>query len=729
MLKPRYKNELHPVLMSASAINGLHGNVSASRGAMLSNNLGQFLVINGATRRRFRSGMESLFADTTFKKEFKADVEVIKTIHRFPPTNSKDSIKYNPQTVVIYEEHDTMLVDVLNITKNHCLHQSFGFSYETTENYDRLAKGQRFNKGDVVAKSPIVTDDGDYKYGIETNVAFMSLPEGIEDGLLVSQSWLERIVPKRYEEVSFSVGKRHVPTNYNGVDDGDPTSFKIIPDIGEYVSPTGLLASVREYNETDAVVNMRPSALMDPDYIHDSTVYVHKGAKVVDIRVERNDKILKNTLCPTGTDAQLWKYYNAEMVFHKEILNAYWDLYKRRKDKLQIGVTFHRLVVEALAHLHSNPEFKDFPGNHLFKDYTVEKIYRNSTIDEFRVTVLLESESIPTKGFKITNVHGGKTVIVAVWPDEDMPIDKFGNRADIVMDDKSITKRINPATFVEQYVNASGRDVVKRICKGLGIKPDEMSRSALDQFFKDPSNATVIKEQLDYLLSWYQVVTPPLHDILMGEEYQSYPNALRDHLKHVVEDGHYIEHAVDNPVFIPEMIRVLKEQYRPDISPVYMRMGDGTHDWTEDDVLIGSVYMIVLEKTGEDWSAVSSPKLSHYGTTARLTNLDRNESPVRLQATKSLGETEVRALSAAMDPVEFADILDALNNPQVHKQQHRAVITADNPSDIESSTDREAIPVGGHRPANFVNHIFQSSGRRLTNNLEHQEKNNDLSST
>ncbi len=722
MLKPRYKNELHPVMMSASAINGLHSMVSASRGAMLSNNLGQFLVINGATRRRLRSGMESRFAETTFKKAFDADVEVIKTIHRFPPTNNKDSIKYNPQTVVVYEEHDTMIVDVLNITKNHCLHQSFGFSYETTENYDRLAKGQRFNKGDVVAKSPIVTDDGDYKFGIETNVAFMSLPEGVEDGLLVSQSWLERIIPKRYEEVSFNVGKKHIPTNYNGVDDGDPTSFKIIPDIGEYVSPTGLLAATREYNETDAVVNMRPDALMDPDYIHDSTVYVHKGAKVVDVRVERNDKILKNTLCPTGTDSQLWKYYNAEMVFHKEILNVYWDLYKRRKDKLKIGVTFSRLVVEALAHLHSNPEFKDFPGNHLFKGLSVDKIYRNSNIDEFRVTVLLESESIPTKGFKITNLHGGKTVIVAVWPDEDMPIDEFGNRADIVMDDKSITKRINPATFAEQYINASGRDVVKRINKALGITPEEMSRSAIDSFFKSPANRAEIDKQIEYLMSWYAVVSPPMNDTLLSDEYQSVPDALVGHLKAVCIDGHYVEFAVDNPVFAPEMIRLIKQDFRPDIGPVKLRQGDGTIDWTEDDVLIGSVYMIVLEKTGEDWSAVSSPKLSHYGTTARLTNLDRNESPVRLQATKSLGETEIRALMAAMDPVEFADILDALNNPQIHKQQHRSVITAENPSDIEFSTDREEIPVGGHRPANFVNHIFQSSGRKLTNSRTLKEE-------
>lgn len=722
MLKPRRVNELNPVLLSSSAINGLHGCVSASRGAMLTNNLGQFLLINGATRRRLRSGLETRFAETTFKHEFTKDVEIIKTIHRFPPTNNKDSIRYNPQTIVIYEEHDTMEIDVMDITKNHCIHQAFGFSYKTTDNYDRLATGQRFNAGDVVAKSPIVTDDGDYMFGIETNCAFMSLPEGVEDGLLVSESWLNKIIPKRFEEVSFNIGSRHIPTNFNGIDDGDETSFKIFPDIGEYVSPTGLLASLREYNETDAVVNLRPEAMMNPDYIHDNTIYVHKGARVVDVRVERNDRIMKNVLTPTGTDAQLWKYYNAEMVFHKAVLDTYWDLYKRRGKKLKIGVKFNQLVREALCHLHSNPEYKNFPGSEMFNGITVDKLYRNSKIDEWRVTVLLESESVPSNGFKITTVHGGKTVIVAVWPDEDMPVDKFGNRADVVMDDKSITKRINPATFIEQYINASGRDVVKRIREALDIDVSEMSRSMLNDFFSGRSNQKLLDEQLLYLRAWYAVVSPPMNEILDSEEYLAKPNALNEHLKTVVINGHYIEFATDNPVFVPEMIRLLKAHFRPDFSPVRLRCGDGTLGWTEDDILIGSCYMMILEKTGEDWSSVSSPKLSHYGTTARLTNFDRNESPVRLQATKTLGETEIRALMAAMNPVDFADILDALNNPQVHKQQHRSVITADNPADIDKSTDREEIPIGGHRPSNFVNHIFNAAGRRLTTFKEEENK-------
>jgi hypothetical protein len=268
-----------------------------------------------------------------------------------------------------------------------------------------------------------------------------------------------------------------------------------------------------------------------------------------------------------------------------------------------------------------------------------------------------------------------------------MPTDADGNRAELITDDFSVIKRMNIGRLYEQWVNACARDVGRRV------------RRHLDQ-------QGSIEEAWSYLLSFYRIVNPELADILCSDEYQDTPEA---HVRCVYDEGVYLWMPTNNSVDSLDMVRLLKEHFHPTFTPV--TYGGGYV--TEKPVLIGSIYMILLEKTGVDWSGASSAKLQHFGIPAKVTNQDKYEMPGRNSPVRILGETEVRLLSAIVGSDVVADYLDQSNNPITHKKIIQTILNSDQPTCIDSVVDRMEHPLGNSRNLQFVKHILECAGVRF----------------
>lgn len=708
MSRRKEPNQLYPQLMSFSGLNPFHAHVSSPRGAMFTGNMGQFLAVKGATKRRINTGMEREFAKGTFSIKFDCDAEVIKVIHRFPNMGGPDSIKFNPYSIVVYEDAHTKEVKMLEMPHHHCTHQHFGFQYKYNGLRDSLHRKQNIPKGTIIGDSPLVDQDGDYMFGLEANVAYMSDPAVIEDGIKVSRSFLEKCTPTTYETRVIMFGAHDFPINLYG----NESNYKPFPDIGDRIHSHGLLFALREYDEVLGVVNMTPSALCAPDYIYDHKVYAEPDAVVVDIRVECNTN-LSIPPTPVGMEEQLYKYYDADTRFYKEVLDIYHELRTNRERngmELKLDPIFHGLIVEALNRVGADYRPKVKPTwREKLDNAKVSSTYRGMSIPHWRVEITYRSNSVPNIGFKATDYHGGKGVICSVVDDEDMPVDDNGNRVDIIMDDLSTTRRLNPGRFYEQFINAASRDVVNRINKRLGFDPKNQPKSYTRQFFGSLPMDELI-ECFNYVMGYYRIVSPRMFEI-MSEEYG--PDDIRFHMMSICTEGIYLYFPPNNPVHRPEMIEAIQEHYPPFITPVTFTNLDGRKVRTVEPILIGSMYYLILEKTAEDWSAVSSAKRNHYGTTARLTNFDKHSAPGRQQPTKTIGEAENRLLAATIDGEAVADVMDASNNPVAHKFQQRSILLADQPTNIESALDRHEVPKGGHRPLSFVNHMFQCSGKEL----------------
>lgn len=286
-----------------------------------------------------------------------------------------------------------------------------------------------------------------------------------------------------------------------------------------------------------------------------------------------------------------------------------------------------------------------------------------------------------------------KGVVCAVWDDEDMPVDAEGNRADAIMDGDSTIKRMNIGRLYEQYINATSRHVTNVVRNYMRELTDDSMAKAWD-----------------FVLGYYKIISPRMYDLITGPEYNELP---RYHLEAIVKDGVYLHMPTDNPIDLVESIDQLSREYPIHIGPVTYRGRSGHVRVTERPILIGSLYIMLLEKTGGDWSGVASAKLQHHGIPAKVARNNKYSAPGRLQPVRFTGESEVRLLAATIGGDATAEILEMSNNPILHKEVVKAIVRAAQPTNIASVIDRSVVPKGGSRALVFIKHALETAGVRF----------------
>lgn len=387
---PVVPNELAPDLLGVTAMNPFPGQDSSSRAVMMSSHVGQALVVDGADIRRIQTGVEREYAKYTFSLKMPCNASILRVIHKYPPTMA-DNVKENPVTAVIYEDmdHPQRQVGVIELVKFHCLHQTYGFRYQYRPVLDQLVPGNAVPKGTIIADSPTVTEDGDYRYGVESNVALMSYQPVIEDGVIASDEYLKKLTATAYGSRTISWGKDRFPLNIFG----DENNYKPFPDIGDRIGPDGLLFALREYDELLAPCQLAPACTREVDHVFDKTVYAEANARVVDVIVHKGNQPKSNL--PSGMTAQAEKYFQKEFRYYESLIAEYYAIRRKQGGEVVTTPELHRLLVEALAFTDSDRKNK------------VSKLVNKNPLDEWCVEIVYEYKSVPTVGSKLTDLHGG----------------------------------------------------------------------------------------------------------------------------------------------------------------------------------------------------------------------------------------------------------------------------------------------------------------------------------
>jgi len=704
-----------PEMVPISGLNPYFHYVASARQVMFTGNLPQALLVDGRTRKRQQSGFEREVARATFSHSFPRDAVVLKIIPRFSSQMWGENFAINPMDLVIYEDYETRQLDCIELSKFHVMHQHYGFQFDyDMDVYNKLTKGARFEKGTVIARSPAVTPDGDYMYGLETNVCMISHPSVTEDGVMYSKSYANRIRSDGFESRIIRCGRTHYPINWNG----NASEYKPIPDVGDFIRPNGLIAALRPYDSKFDPVYMSRKKLFAPVYGLDTPTYGIPDAQVVDIKVLHNDR-LPNPRMPEEMGKQFRKYHEADKRFYTDIVKTCLcrNGQKMQKD-VDMSPRLRALVFEAIARAGEALIEEGIWPKAESDELRARKNYRGELLDEFQVEIIYKYKTTVGEGPKVTDLDGGKGVGSLVAEDEDMPVDAFGNRAEVVIFANSTVNRLNNGRQHEQVVGAAGRDVIKRIRRTYGLPdvgaiPDQVIRDAVTK------NEALSNKNFGYLMGFYKMVSPKQWKLLNRKE--TIP--MGRHLKHLIEvikDGDdpyglYIQIVSDSGVRMDKVINEIKNgPYRPEMSPVTYKDFDGKFVTTKTDVLIGPNYYLALEKTATDWSGVSSSKVNHFGVNARLTNADKYTSPGRQTVTRSMGESEGRNLAHAMGGEHVANIMDMNNNPVVHKEVCLTVLTHPTPTNIEAVVDRELFKMGGHRPLAYAIHQLVCSGKNIS---------------
>lgn len=298
-----------------------------------------------------------------------------------------------------------------------------------------------------------------------------------------------------------------------------------------------------------------------------------------------------------------------------------------------------------------------------------------------------------------------------------MPTDKHGTRADVIADGNTTANRMNPARLYEHYLNATNDQLEREI------------RAAA----KDGLTPAVVEHCWNRVLQYYKIISPHMYDTITSARYGKTP---QQHIEEIVKapmhQGIDLFIPTNNKVSMVDAMVQLRNEYPVDIGPVVYRGRSGNMVKTVDDVMIASNYFIMLEKTGSGWSAVSSGTLQQHGILAKLTRNDKHARPGRVSPTRNLGEDETRLVSAvatdnttaqsltgkfgktAADGLAVAEMMDMANNPIVHQEAVRRLLTVDEPTNIQTLIDREKFPRGGSRSLRFVKHHLEIAGLRLT---------------
>lgn len=726
----RYEpNQLHPQLLNVLSLNPFEGTDSSPRKQMYgSSHLPQTLVINNPTPRRFMTGSEIRYGKGTFKKDFKKDSEILTVVEFYDTTKRDfDAISVNPETIVIFEDDKEGEVDFLTLTDFCSHHPSFGFNFKNTPAGAQLRKGiipsdRSFPAGSVLQDSPSVMQDGNYNYGLEANVAFMTLPATAEDGIMISKSFAKKMGYFSYERRRVTYGTNQIPLNLYG----DDKRYKICPDIGEKVNAQGVLMATRPYDSdtrviagaqrflkdkifdaTFAPIDMSRKALKEPSQLFDTQFFAPPGGEVISIKViHDNSQMMKS---PSMVNEQALKYDKARRQYYKRIYDFYKDLERKRKTRLKISKGFALLIKECISVLNEDRETM------VMKTENTQKTHKTVALDDITIEFVIRYEHTPIIGGKGSDCHGGKGVFCMLVDDEDMPIDQWGNRADVVFDPYSVVGRMNLGRFYEQYFNAARRDLTRDLHDITGVKyinEDWKSLSTVEKArvmeqVRNRSNPQ-IEAWIQRYIRFIEILRKP--QAVWLRQYEQNRQKFAAHIITVLEVGIYVQFPSDNDVELPDAVDAIIAEFTPRKSVVTFRGNSGKMRTSKEEILIASMYFILLDKTGGDWTAVSSARLQNNGVISQVTNADKHSSPVKTKSIRFIGETEYRIIKAYIGAINAAELMDRNNNIASHTYAVNNVLSAQYPTRIEVLVDRNEIPLGSLRPVAMIKHYAYCAG-------------------
>ena len=294
-----------------------------------------------------------------------------------------------------------------------------------------------------------------------------------------------------------------------------------------------------------------------------------------------------------------------------------------------------------------------------------------------------------------------KGTIVSVWKDEDMPIDKDGNRADIIMDPKSTISRLNVGRLYERHVKASMNKLTKIVRdKFKSFNVNEVYDLTNEQLISLFSHAVEFNEILDTkLVPYYRQA---MHDVdrekmisvieeIVNDKFRTYLKLDNDKRKWEIVDD--LEKSIYKPVYDS-----VKYNYK------------GREVITKNNVLIAPMYIFLLSKIGDSVLSCASAKLNHFGIPVVTSKADRNRLPHKNSPVRTQGETEGRLYVSYGGEEFLAEMKDLNTSITSHSEAYTNLLNAKMPTNVDVIVDRNKIRYGGERGLAILDSLWNSIG-------------------
>lgn len=679
------KTEIKLEFVGTAGVNPFIANISSPRACMDSSHISQKLSLIQPDEVLIKTGIE--YELGKYINDVRAEHDYI--VKAIVPKYKEYGVETPPvyTLLVEFEENGQLYVDFIDVETYRSSHGYFGYTLNTTESFNNLSYNSPIPKDTILAKTSSLGEEGDYRYGLNVNMAFMSHPSVSEDGFVVSESFCERAKFTSISKRIINITKDTIPLNLYGNNE----VFKFIPNIGEKVREDGLLCAYRQRNDWFSISDMSNSNLAEVDSTFDTSVYVNPNSVVIDVSVIRGN-YLKPEYTGKMTE-QLDQYAEMLTNYYRNIVSKYEYLMNEKKamygstDGIRLTPRMHRFITDSMIKVTMATNGKN------------KLCYRKLPIDQYRIEVTTMTVVKPNIGFKLTDMSAAKGVICRILPDECMPVDELGNRADLITDSMSTISRMNLGRAYQAYMSAVSRDNQHRLIQHYSSKygkrfPYNINDSDLEYFHS-------------YINGLYSLINPDMVEFLSSLNKEE----LRQHFIECMTKQINIYFPPDNAYNITDVIdNIEKSIYKPHSGKVSYIDELGNRVVTKEDVRIGQLYVMMLEKIANDYSGVSSAKVNNFGFPVKGTNLDKHKYPHSLTPTKTLGETETRILTSFAPPQVVADLFDVTLNPVSHKLLIKHILEDNKAFDTQFTIDRNTSPLGNTRSLGILKHIFNAAG-------------------
>ena len=663
-------------LIGLTALNQFSNFNASARGTMFLGQFSQCIVLKNPEVILVLSGLEGEMTKLLLNIDIPNNVKVLELLAKYPP-NAPDFPEPEDAMFIdiFFLDLDTMTFGYRHVTHFDTYDKKFGFNHKWTNEFKNVSKGDVIPANTKLTRTDSEQMDGVFAYGVNLNVLPISRQETAEDAMIISESAAEKLTYYTYSNHMISVGGKKVPLNAHG----DTETYKVFPDYGEQVGDDGILMAIRDVSKENEMFLILNNEEIDPTFDDVYPLECSDGV-IVDIDVLYTPKNKDHIKLTTVYD-QIEAYSEASKSHREEFVAIVAKLLEEYSASATIDNDLHIQTVNYLK---------------LNSPKIVNK-YKQADMSTYTLNITVRYEHKVGEGNKATNRHGGKGIVATVIPDDQMPIDANGLRAELLIDPKTTPSRMNLGSKYEGYMMSVVQIAGRTIKEMIDSKPQRTLQEKAEH----------CQDVFQYIVDLVKIIRPEDYDKYMSLN----KRAIVKTIISIYNTGFHATYSIDDDKTAKEVcLDLMASKYALKEDYVMIPTGDGKMVKSYGKAYVETQYIFLPNKDATSWLSVASAYLNVKSVPVAPSRQQRDKLPWNATPVKIVSETEGRFIPYYCGPSAIAELRDRALNNDTLLEIYKNILEADNPTSVDSLVDREKIPLGNENVLKLTESLFSTMG-------------------
>jgi DNA-directed RNA polymerase beta subunit len=545
-------------------------------------------------------------------------------------------------TYILQDEDNN--IEIVHTHPAERITERYGYKYVNP--IDKKSEGDIIKKNEPIVHSTTYDKHLNFRYGRNLKACYLSFNNmTYEDAIVISESAAKKLACYNVDEIVITLNTNDILLNLYG----DNDTYKCLPDIGESLGNVTILAGRRRINYESMLYDLSTANIKKVNYDTDTIFYVGKNSIIYDIEVFCNSDI---------DDLKNYPYYSQIL----DILDDNVRYYTELKDILDSVVDDPDFYCSDDVKFYYKRACDITAENRVFK-------YDGNTFDRIVIKIKTYNLNPLVIGSKVSGRFGNKGVVSCIVPDNEMPINEYGEHVDICLNPTGVIGRENIAQLYEHELNFIADCVVRQSKDSKIIEEFTPKNSSKKEF-------TPIDKRFYYIMEFYKIIQTELNNqyTFFTNQWKTFDDKQKIRfMKEIDEKGLFIHQP---PFFGNVTIEMMVDLYQKFKCKPYKLTVNGKD--VETPMIMGNLYFIRLKHDPKGKvSARSSGDININNIPSKSSSYKYHtalfsKTPVRL------GEMEFTSLLLTQNIEDVTRYLaQTSNNPEERQNFNEALLTED----------------------------------------------------